>query len=307
MNASIAEPRFKSGSSPAQGLGLLDHVTRAGLGPVHYFTVDVEEHFHVTALEGVLGRQNGGALESRVVANVERLLGLMSRARVKGTFFVLGLVARQHPGLVRRIHQAGHEIASHGWNHQRVTRQQPEEFRRSVRQSKEFLEDITGEQVLGFRAPSFSITPGREWALDILLEEGYRYDSSLFPVLRPGYGYRNGARDPHWLIRPSGRLREVPPATLRWIGINLPAAGGAYFRLFPYAWIKSALLESERRAVPGTFYIHPWELDPAQPRFEVSWPTRIRHYGGLERTADRLKRLLSEFRFGPIAYSFSAR
>jgi polysaccharide deacetylase family protein (PEP-CTERM system associated) len=142
---------------------------------------------------------------------------------------------------------------------------------------------------------------GREWALDVLLEEGHQYDSSLFPVRRPGYGYAAGARDPHWVERPAGRLLEVPPATLRRLGVNLPAAGGAYFRLLPYALVRAALRDAERRGVPATFYLHPWEYDVDQPRFAVSALTRIRHYGGLHRTWSRLQRLLSEFRFTSIA------
>ena len=185
--------------------------------------------------------------------------------------------------MVRAIARAGHEVASHGWDHRRVTEQSPEQFRDSVRRTKRLLEDLAGAAVLGFRAPSYSIVAGCEWALDVLVEEGYRYDSSLFPVRRPGYGYAHGARDPHWLERPAGRLAEVPPATLRVLGVNLPAAGGAYFRLFPYALVASALRAFERRGVPGTFYIHPWEIDPEQPRFAVPAMTRMRHYEGLDR------------------------
>ncbi|UCF20382.1 MAG: DUF3473 domain-containing protein, partial [Gemmatimonadota bacterium] len=165
----------------------------------------------------------------------------------------------------------------------------------------QLLEELSGGHVLGFRAPSFSIVPGCEWALDVLVEEGYRYDSSLFPVRRPGYGYPDGGRDPHWLERPAGRLAEVPPATLRLGGINLPAAGGAYFRILPYGLARAAVRDSEGRGVPATFYIHPWEIDPDQPRMDVPLLTRVRHYSGLGRTLDRLRRLLGEFRFQPIA------
>jgi len=145
------------------------------------------------------------------------------------------------------------------------------------------------------------IVSGREWALDILVEEGYRYDSSLFPVRRPGYGYAGGARDPHLLERPAGRLAELPPATWRVLGMNLPAAGGAYFRIFPYRLVRAALRQCEARGVPGVFYLHPWELDPDQPRLAVSFSARLRHYTGLRRTAPRLERLLAEFRFTAIA------
>src|SRR5437868_1994302 len=179
-------------------------------------------------------------LESRVVGSVYRLLELLARHEGRATFFVVGWVAERHPDLVREIAHAGHEIASHSWDHARVTDQSPLMFRDSVRRAKYVLEDLAGAPVLGFRAPSFSIVPGREWALDVLIEEGYRYDSSLFPVRRPGYGYGypNGLRDPHWLERPAGRLAEIPPATLQWGGLRLPAAGGAYFRLLPYRVVR---------------------------------------------------------------------
>lgn len=182
-----------------------------------------------------------------------------------------------------------------------MTEQTPQQFRTSIRRTKEMLEEISGAPVLGFRAPSFSIVPGWEWALDVLIEEGYRYDSSLFPVRRPGgYGYPGGSPDPHWLERSGGVLLEIPPTTLQWCGMRLPAAGGAYFRLLPYSIVQGALRQCERRGVSGTFYIHPWEVDPEQPRIDVPWLTRVRHYGGLRRTARQLARLLSEFRFTAV-------
>jgi len=263
----------------------------------HHFTIDLEEYFQVSAFASRVARSEWRHLESRVVGEVTSLLELLARHEARATVFVLGWVAERQPELVRTIARAGHEIASHGWDHARVTDQTPPQVRQSIRRTKALLEEITGAPVLGFRAPSFSIVPGGEWALDILIEEGYRYDSSLFPVRRPGYGYPNGAPDPHWLERPAGRLAEIPPSTLQWCGLRLPAAGGAYFRLLPYDVVRAALRQCERRGVPGTFYIHPWELDPAQPRLAVSWLTRLRHYGGLRRTAQRLERLLAEFRF----------
>ncbi len=246
-------------------------------------------------------RADWDRFEPRVVGSVYRLLDMLARHEARATFFVVGWVAERHPDLVRGIAHAGHEIASHSWDHARVTDQSPLTFRDSVRRAKYLLEDLAGAPVLGFRAPSFSIVPGREWALDVLIEEGYRYDSSLFPVRRPGYGYANGHPDPHWLERPVGRIAEVPPTTLRRWGTNVPAGGGAYFRLFPYAVVRAALRDCAHRGAPGTFYIHPWELDPDQPRIAVPWPTRVRHYGGLRRTAPRLERLLVEFRFTAIA------
>jgi polysaccharide deacetylase family protein (PEP-CTERM system associated) len=267
----------------------------------HHFSVDVEEYFQVAALEGVVSRARWPDFESRVGASVDLLLQLLSDHDARGTFFVLGWLADRHPGIVRDIASAGHEVASHGWDHRRVREQSPADFRTSVRETKALLEDLIGATVRGFRAPSFSIVRGCEWALDILLEEGYSYDSSLFPVRRPGYGYVNGERDPHWIQRPGGRLGQSPPATLRLGMLQLPAAGGGYFRLFPYRLVQAALREAEGRGAPATFYIHPWELDPEQPRLAVSPWTRARHYGGLYRTVPRLERLLAEFRFRPIA------
>jgi polysaccharide deacetylase family protein (PEP-CTERM system associated) len=281
-----------------------------GLGPTslfihymteHHFTVDVEEYFQVSAFERWVPRERWTAMESRVERNVRELIELLGEYDARGTFFVLGWIADRYPHLVREIAGEGHEIASHGWDHRRVTEQAPAEFRRSVSDSRKALQDISGQPVEGFRAPSFSLVAGCEWALDILIEEGYTYDSSLFPIRRPGYGYVNGQRDPYWIDRSAGRLIELPPATLSLGKINVPAAGGAYFRLFPYTLVRSALQDSGRRGVPATFYIHPWELDPEQPRLGVPWLTRLRHYGGLHRTVPRLRRLLSEFRFRPIA------
>lgn len=266
----------------------------------HHFTVDLEEYFQVSAFESCVARTEWGRFESRVVPQVALLLELLTRHEARATFFALGWLSERHPELVRTIARAGHEIASHGWDHVRVTHQTPLQFRESVKRTKAVLEEICGAPVLGFRAPSFSIVPGREWALDILIEEGYRYDSSLFPVQRPGYGYPGGLPDPYWIERPSGRLAEIPPTTLHWCGLRLPAAGGAYFRLLPYGLVRAAFRQCNRRGVPGTFYIHPWELDPDQPRLGVSWLTGVRHYGGLRGTGPRLDQLLREFRFTAV-------
>lgn len=269
---------------------------------VHHFTVDLEEYFQVSAFETRVSRGEWAGYESRVAPQVARLLELLARHEARATFFVLGWLADRQRELIRMIARAGHEIASHGWDHVRVTDQTPAQFRASIHRTKDTLESITGEAVLGFRAPSFSIVPGREWALDVLIEEGYRYDSSLFPVRRPGgaYGYPDGESDPHWLERSRGVLAEIPPTTLAWGGMRLPAAGGAYFRLLPYALVRTAFAQCGRRGVAGTFYIHPWEIDPKQPRLSVPWTTRVRHYGGLRRTQRKLERLLTDFRFTAV-------
>jgi polysaccharide deacetylase family protein (PEP-CTERM system associated) len=267
----------------------------------HHFTVDVEEYYQVSAFEKVVTREAWDEYPSRVEASTYRLMELLAEHGARGTMFVLGWIAERHPQLVRDLAAAGHELASHGWGHRRVTAETPESFRESVRRSKAVVEELTGRSVWGYRAPSFSIVPGGEWALDVLLEEGYRYDSSLFPVRRRGYGYPGGGRDPHWLERPGGRLGEVPPATLRAAGATLPAGGGAYFRLFPFGLLDRAFRQAESRGAPATFYIHPWELDRDQPRLPVGLLTRIRHYGGITRAEARLRRLLGTYRFQPIA------
>ncbi len=267
----------------------------------HHFTVDVEEYFQVLALEPYVERSQWDAIPSRLELGVRSLLDLLSEHDARATFFVLGWIAERQRELVREIAERGHEIASHGSDHRRVTTLTRDEFRESVRSSKRVLEDITGEAVFGYRAPNFSIVRGGEWALEILLEEGYRYDSSLLPARRKGSGYVGGKRDPHTLRLESGTLEEIPPATLQFGRTVLPAGGGAYFRHLPYKFVHSALLAAEQRGAPGTFYIHPWELDPDQPRVKAPFLTTLRHYGGLKRTLPRLRRLLSSFRFQPIA------
>lgn len=271
----------------------------------HFFTVDVEEYFQVAALAPWAPHDRWTTFESRVEAQVDRLLELLARHDARSTFFTVGWVAERHPDMVRRIAAAGHELASHTWDHRKITEQTPAAFRESIRRTKRTLEDLAGSAVIGFRAPSYSIVRGTEWSLDLLLEEGHRYDSSLFPVRRRGYGYLGGLRDPYWLDRPAGRIAEIPPSTLRVGSMTLPAAGGAYFRLLPYALVRAALRSAESRSVPGTFYIHPWEYDPAQPRLPVPPLTRIRHYGRLAGVWPRLERLLGDFRFTSIANSLS--
>ena len=304
-------PRLPGGSEPAsqrpltnaERLAVRNHRRRTVVIE-HHFTVDVEEYFQVSAFERQIPRESWREFPSRVQSSMEKILELMAAHGARGTFFILGHIAVNHPQIVRMIAEAGHEIASHGWDHRKVTDLEPTEFRHSIRRTKQLLEDISGLPVLGFRAPSFSITRGREWALDILLEEGYAYDSSLFPVKRPGYGFAAGERDPHYLQVKGGRLWQVPPTTLRRLGANLPAAGGAYLRIFPFSLVRTAFREAERRGMPGTFYIHPWEVDPEQPRLPASLSTRFRHYTGLRKTLPRIARLLSEFRFTSIAHQY---
>ncbi|HEY0674223.1 MAG TPA: XrtA system polysaccharide deacetylase [Longimicrobiales bacterium] len=274
--------------------------------PFHHFTVDVEEYFQVSALEPYVDRSQWEAWPTRVRASTEALLDLLDAKQMRGTFFVLGWIAERYPALVREIEQRGHEVASHGTDHRRVTFLTPAEFRTSVRDSKSILEQVTGQKILGYRAPSFSIVSGREWALDILAEEGYAYDSSLYPVRRSGYGYTAARPHPYVIRTESGRLLEFPPATLQMFGAKLPAGGGAYLRLLPGSLIRSALKQAERRGYPATLYIHPWEVDPEQPRVDVPVLTRIRHYGRLKRTFARLQRLCEDFTFRAIADSLTS-
>jgi len=271
----------------------------AGAAP-HLFTVDVEEHFQVSAFEDAVPRSRWAAFPSRVLKNTEVLLELLAEHGSRATFFVLGWLAEQRPEVVRRIAQAGHEVASHGWWHYRVNRIDRETFREEVRRSKAILEELVGAPVEGFRAPSFSITPGYEWAFDLLIEEGYQYDSSVFPIRRPGYGYPGSPRWRYRIDRPAGSLLEFPMATLGIGPIRIPAAGGGYLRHMPLAVIRRAFREAGRSGEPGTFYVHPWEVDPDQPRLPVGRLTTLRHYGGLEKTLPRLRALLGEFRFTSV-------
>lgn len=274
---------------------------RSDRSTIHFFTVDVEEYFHVNAFESVISREDWPLWPKRLDRSVPELLDVMARHGARGTFFVLGWVAEQSPEIVRLIADAGHEIASHGHWHRRIPGMTPTQFREDLRSSKTALENVIGASVLGFRAPSFSILPGFEWAFDVLLEEGFRYDSSLFPIRRRGYGNPNAKREPHLIHRAAGVLAEFPLATTLIAGFSWPAAGGGYLRHLPLGLMRRAFGEADARGTPATFYIHPWEIDPGQPRVDVSALTRLRHYRGLSRTLGRLESILSEFRFGSIA------
>jgi polysaccharide deacetylase family protein (PEP-CTERM system associated) len=263
-------------------------------------TVDVEDYFHVAALAPSIPRDSWDSRESRVVGNTRKLLSMFEQFDVKGTFFVLGWVAERHPELIRDIAADGHEIACHGYSHRLVYEQSPEEFHEETVRSKSLLEDITGARVLGYRAASYSVVRDSLWALDILVELGFTYDSSIFPVRHDRYGIPDAERAPHRLTTPKGKsLVEWPLATASVLGARLPVAGGGYFRLLPY-WLSHWGLESinRRERRPFIFYLHPWEIDPGQPRVNASWLSRFRHYTNLGKCEERLRRLLSEFKFG---------
>ena len=269
---------------------------------VNALSVDVEDYFQASAFDRVVSRQTWATLDSRVVSNTQRLLDLFDETGVKATFFTLGWIAAHHAGLVRDIAARGHEIASHGFDHQLVYTMTPRQFREDVRAAKAVLEDASGQRVAGFRAPSFSIVSSTLWALDVLLEEGYRYDTSIFPIHHDRYGIPDAPRHIHTIACGAGTLLEMPAATVKVGPVNLPIAGGGYFRLLPYAFTRWGMRHvnvSER--APVMFYLHPWEIDPRQPRIAAGATTRWRHYGGLRHTAGRLRRLVKEFRFAPVA------
>jgi polysaccharide deacetylase family protein (PEP-CTERM system associated) len=271
-------------------------------GIVNAMTVDVEDYFQVSAFDGVVSRAEWDGYPSRVSGNTERVLELFDRAGVRATFFVLGWVADRFPALVRRIAAAGHEVASHGYHHQLLYVLTPQQFREDVRRAKNALEHAAGQAVLGYRAPSFSVIKSTMWALDVLIEEGHRYDASIFPIHHDRYGVPDAPRHAHALQRAGGTLVEMPASTVRLGRVNLPIAGGGYFRLLPYAWTKWGMRRvNHTEGAPVVFYMHPWELDPEQPRFDVGFGTRLRHYGGLSRTAERLNALLRDFRFDSLA------
>ncbi len=245
-------------------------------------------------------RRHWDQFDSRVEANTEKLLGMLSESRVCATFFVLGWVAERYPSLVRRIDSCGHEIASHGYAHELITALPPAAFREDVRKAKGLLEDILSQPVLGYRAPSFSITQETMWATQILVEEGYKYDSSIFPIFHDRYGVPSAKPEIHQLLTASGMLWEVPPSTVKYFGLRIPVAGGGYFRLYPYMVLKRLLRKLEGEGSPLVMYMHPWEFDPEQPRMEGSFVSRMRHYLNLDKTESRLGSLMQDFSFGPI-------
>ena len=264
-------------------------------------SIDVEDYFHVSAFDGVVPRTRWNSLESRVCANTHRLLDLFDEFHVRSTFFVLGWVAERYPGLVRDIASRGHEVASHGYAHRLIYDQTPAAFRHDIRRAKRLIEDACGRSVRGYRAPSYSITPRSLWALDIMLEEGYGYDASIFPIRHDRYGIPVSERKPYLIERQIGTLAEVPGSTTRLGPFNLPVAGGGYFRLLPYAWTRWGIGRINRlESRPAIFYLHPWEIDPGQPRLPAGRLARIRHYRNLEHTEARLRQLLRDFRFDAI-------
>jgi polysaccharide deacetylase family protein (PEP-CTERM system associated) len=323
-------------------------------GIVNVLTIDLEDYYMVSAFEPVVKREDWHKYESRIERNTHRLLDILNgslrnpqsaiRNPVRATFFCLGWIAEHYPHLIKEIHQQGHEIACHSYDHQLIYNMNPEQFREDVRVSKRILEDITGKQVVGYRAPSYSITRNTLWALRILAEEGYRYDSSIFPIHHDRYGIPDAPRFPFIIslngnsnfeskitlnfdprtpklgmldsaaapkcsnpqseIRNPKSILEIPLSTVKLFGINVPISGGGYMRLLPYGLIRRGLAKiNQVEKHPFVFYLHPWELDPEQPRVDsVSAMSRLRHYTNLEGTAEKLKKLLSDFSFSYLGH-----
>ncbi len=270
---------------------------------INAFTVDVEDYFQVSAFANRIAPSDWPKYESRVVQNTTILLNVLAEHGVRGTFFVLGWIADHFPELVREIDRRGHEIGTHSYWHRLVYQQAPDEFRADLKRSIAALQSVTNQEIVCYRAPSFSITERSRWALKILCEEGIQYDSSIFPIIHDRYGIPDAEPFPHLLTfaESSEQLHEFPPAVHRAWKVNIPVSGGGYFRLYPWRMTARWLSKINNQAQqPFVFYIHPWEIDPGQPRLPGNWRSRFRHYQNLGSTAQKLRRLLEQFRFGTL-------
>ena len=269
---------------------------------INALTIDVEDYFHVTAFERQIKPGEWDRYPLRVEGNTLRILDMLDEFALKATFFVLGWVAERLPALIKEISRRGHEIACHGYGHQLVYRLSPQEFRQDISRSKNILEDICGERVHGYRAPSYSITAKSLWALDILVEEGFTYDSSIFPITHDIYGIPGGKRFPHEIATHAGKIREFPistfPLKVGWWKSQMPICGGGYLRLFPAALVARAIQAiNVTEKQPVIVYFHPWEIDPEQPRIRAGVKSCFRHYLNLERMELKVRHLLDNFRF----------
>lgn len=267
---------------------------------INAMSVDVEDYFQVSGFESNIDRSSWDNYPCRVEKNTDKILSLFDDASVKATFFTLGWVAERYPGLVRRIVEAGHELASHGWDHRRVTQQTPEEFREDISKTKTLLEDLTSVEVKGYRAASYSIVADSLWAHEILADCGYRYSSSIVPVNHDLYGIPDASRFPFYTAE--NRLLEIPVSTFSLFGKNINCGGGGWFRLFPYALNRRALKSiNQKDGYPCVFYFHPWEIDPDQPKVSgAGYKSRFRHYLNLDKTYTRLKYLLDDFQWSTM-------
>lgn len=265
---------------------------------INAMTVDVEDYFQVSAFDPYIKRSEWEGFTTRVEYNVDKILKMFDEAGIKGTFFVLGWIAKKHPQIVRKISRAGHEIASHGWYHHRVSQQTPDEFHEDILQTRELLEDISGLAVKGYRAPSYSLVETTPWAHDVLKKAGYEYSSSIMPIKHDHYGIPHAPRF-EFIVNPS-QILEVPITTVKFRNKNYPCGGGGWFRLYPYQFSKKALEhvnQNERRSC--VFYFHPWEIDPLQPRIKgLNARARFRHYLNLSRNESKFRSLLKDFKWG---------
>jgi len=263
------------------------------------FTIDVEDFYQVEAFSSTIDRKDWHSFESRVVANTDSILDQLDSHGITATFFVLGCVAQQHPEVVRNIAQRGHEIASHGMSHKLIYRQEFDEFERETRDSKALLEDLSQQEVLGYRAATYSITKKSLWALDVIAETGFVYDSSIFPITHDRYGIPEADTVPGTIRTPGGAtIVEFPISTVKTRFFNIPVAGGGYFRLFPYTLTRMGLRQINSRNQEFMFYLHPWEVDPGQPVIpNIGITTRFRHYVNISKCRQRLNRLFEDFRF----------
>lgn len=273
--------------------------------PKNAMTVDVEDYFQVSAFDAYVDRSKWENYESRVEANTDRILAMFDQYNVRGTFFTLGWVAEKYPAVVRRIVEGGHELASHGWDHIMVTRLSREEFGQDIKRAKRTLEDVTGAQVSGYRAPSYSFTKKNDWAHTVLAEQGYSYSSSVAPIQHDLYGIPDAPRFAH--PRADGAVMELPITTTRLLGRNMPCGGGGWFRLYPYQvsrWAINRVRKNDHER--SIFYFHPWEIDPQQPRVDgLSLRTRFRHYQNLARMEPKIERLLKDFEWGTMVDVFA--
>ncbi|MCH8807084.1 MAG: DUF3473 domain-containing protein [Planctomycetes bacterium] len=273
------------------------------MSPINAFTVDVEEYFQVSAFEKHIARSQWDQYESRVVASTQRILRQLNRHDVRATFFVLGWVADRYPQLVHEIYRSGHEIGSHSYWHRLIYDLSPEEFRDDLRRSRDVLENLIGAPVIAYRAPSFSITKRSLWALDILIEEGFRIDSSVFPIHHDRYGIPDAERSIHMLQTTAGQLWEFPPSVARFAGFNLPISGGGYFRLLPYAVLRKGVQQLNDERHSATIYVHPYEYSPNEFGafdYPISWKVRLRQGLGRRGFPFKVDRMFSEFRFGAM-------
>jgi polysaccharide deacetylase family protein (PEP-CTERM system associated) len=268
--------------------------------PVHSISVDVEDYFHVAAFRNSVSPSDWDKLPSRVEQNTSKVLDLFDELGIRGTFFVLGWVAEKFPAIVRRIAGAGHELGCHSYSHQFIYELEPDSFREDTLRALDAIQQAIGNKVSLYRAPSFSITPRSTWALEILLEAGFTHDSSIFPVRHDLYGFPGAPHEPFAARIPGGKLIEFPPSTLLLFGANLPVTGGGYLRILPLFYQKRALRNVESLGNPAMLYLHPWELDPKQPHIKAPLRSRLRHYTGLSKTAERIRTLANQFDFVPM-------